>query len=440
MGFSLVLKDIEHYHELEVIRIKKYLQYSIIAIVILFFIAKNITLKWNNEFREYEKIDPVVIRELELKITDDVTPEQEKVEEKKTEEVQQDPAQEITTEQPTTKKQEEPLPTPAPPMSEPIPEPQKIKIKPQPKPKPRIVKPAPRSVSKRQEYKVESMDFAAVPNYDYVKSSVSNRVVRYQKMDDDLKSERVNDKDILPVRNIVRYSKDSDIKPSDVKYSDVVMKTINKKYTQNDDIEAANVNYNDVKLNDVNKKFTESETMQTTRYADLEIDRKQKYKVTQDDSNNNITDYSNEAKKMDEKFQKKDVSYRTSDMILADADRMSKSIRNAREAEATKMANEVGSYKVNRRARADLQNAPKPPYPTESRVAGHQGLVVLLADIDENGQVTAVVIAQSSGYSELDESARDTVLRQWKFVPGLSKDGQAVKDRIKVPIRFSLDS
>ena len=48
-----------------------------------------------------------------------------------------------------------------------------------------------------------------------------------------------------------------------------------------------------------------------------------------------------------------------------------------------------------------------------------------------------VEIAHSSGFELLDDAARETVLRRWRFVPARA-GGIAVKSWVRVPIRFAL--
>ncbi|MGE5659594.1 MAG: TonB family protein [Actinomycetota bacterium] len=56
----------------------------------------------------------------------------------------------------------------------------------------------------------------------------------------------------------------------------------------------------------------------------------------------------------------------------------------------------------------------QPSYPTQARREKRQGRVQLSVDIDPSGNVLAVVVANSSGYEDLDKAAIDSV-RSWKF-------------------------
>lgn len=55
-------------------------------------------------------------------------------------------------------------------------------------------------------------------------------------------------------------------------------------------------------------------------------------------------------------------------------------------------------------------------YPEEARLARLSGRVSLLIDIDADGRVTNVRLAQSSGYSILDQNAIETAAT-WQFQP-----------------------
>lgn len=83
------------------------------------------------------------------------------------------------------------------------------------------------------------------------------------------------------------------------------------------------------------------------------------------------------------------------------------------------------------------RNNPLPKYPFLARQKNWEGVVWLLVDISENGNVERVVIDRSCGYQVLDKSARHAVKR-WKFVPA-KHSGKAVSSQLRIPIRFDLD-
>ena len=79
----------------------------------------------------------------------------------------------------------------------------------------------------------------------------------------------------------------------------------------------------------------------------------------------------------------------------------------------------------------------KPPrYPIESRRKHEQGTVVLALTLGLDGAVETVAIAQSSGFSRLDDAARDAV-RRWRWRP-MIQQGQPVKVKGIVEIPFVL--
>lgn len=82
---------------------------------------------------------------------------------------------------------------------------------------------------------------------------------------------------------------------------------------------------------------------------------------------------------------------------------------------------------------------PAPPYPTPSKRMGEEGRVLLKVHVGADGRPLEVSIAQSSGFPRLDDSARETVLRHWRFVPARQGD-QAVSGSVKVPIIYTLNS
>lgn len=95
-------------------------------------------------------------------------------------------------------------------------------------------------------------------------------------------------------------------------------------------------------------------------------------------------------------------------------------------------------------ARSELQKAlprygvnPKPPYPEAARRRGYEGTVVLSVRVLKDGSAGYVRIAQSSGYSLLDQSALETVA-SWKFLPARLGD-EPLEMEVQVPVRFQLE-
>lgn len=79
---------------------------------------------------------------------------------------------------------------------------------------------------------------------------------------------------------------------------------------------------------------------------------------------------------------------------------------------------------------------PSPLYPRTARRKGWEGTVFLKVLVNPNGTPEKIVVAKSSGYPMLDDSAMETV-RKWKFSPaqtGLLK----FASWITIPVQFTL--
>lgn len=77
-------------------------------------------------------------------------------------------------------------------------------------------------------------------------------------------------------------------------------------------------------------------------------------------------------------------------------------------------------------------------YPPQALHARVQGQVILKVLVDETGVPQEVAIEKSSGSSVLDRSARDQVLKGWKFEPALL-NGHPVRAWARVPVTFNLN-
>jgi protein TonB len=58
-----------------------------------------------------------------------------------------------------------------------------------------------------------------------------------------------------------------------------------------------------------------------------------------------------------------------------------------------------------------------PPYPVEAVHLNEQGTVLMRADIGANGAPIDVSVLASSGFSQLDEAARNYVKTHWRWNP-----------------------
>jgi len=72
----------------------------------------------------------------------------------------------------------------------------------------------------------------------------------------------------------------------------------------------------------------------------------------------------------------------------------------------------------NSKAKLDFESCAKPQYPHEDLGANHQGTVTLGFLVDETGHVKESKVAESSGFTTLDEAAR-TALAMCTFQPAL---------------------
>lgn len=89
---------------------------------------------------------------------------------------------------------------------------------------------------------------------------------------------------------------------------------------------------------------------------------------------------------------------------------------------------------ISRDARPLASNA-EPKYPASMLRAGVGGTVVVLAEVDANGQPINVRVLERSGERDLDRAAL-TAVRQWRFEPAM-RNGKAIATRVKVPVDFT---
>ena len=79
---------------------------------------------------------------------------------------------------------------------------------------------------------------------------------------------------------------------------------------------------------------------------------------------------------------------------------------------------------------------PPPRYPDTLKREGVSGVVAVTIVIDETGAVASTAVSKSS-HPDFERPALDAVAK-WKFKPG-KKDGTAVKVRVTLPLRFSVE-
>jgi TonB family protein len=83
-------------------------------------------------------------------------------------------------------------------------------------------------------------------------------------------------------------------------------------------------------------------------------------------------------------------------------------------------------------------SCPLPRYPKWAREQGITGTVLLDMLVDERGRPQDILIAKSSGYDELDRTARTTAQKEWRFTPAM-QENKAVAKRIVVAVQFKLN-
>jgi TonB family protein len=79
---------------------------------------------------------------------------------------------------------------------------------------------------------------------------------------------------------------------------------------------------------------------------------------------------------------------------------------------------------------------PLPHYTQEARDAKVEGIIMLQAVIRKTGQITDIKVLRSIGYG-LDESAIETLSKEWKFEPGTLK-GRPVDIQANIEVSFRL--
>jgi periplasmic protein TonB len=79
---------------------------------------------------------------------------------------------------------------------------------------------------------------------------------------------------------------------------------------------------------------------------------------------------------------------------------------------------------------------PPPRYPESLKRDGVSGVVAVVLVIDEKGAIMSSSVSKSS-HPDFEKPALDAV-KNWKFKPA-KKDGNVVKVRVTVPLRFNVE-
>ena len=100
----------------------------------------------------------------------------------------------------------------------------------------------------------------------------------------------------------------------------------------------------------------------------------------------------------------------------------------------TPRADTTPARPADREARPVAQ--PEIPYPPAAARSREEGSLILLVQVDANGNATDVTVEKRSGSRDLDRAAQQAV-RDWKFEPAI-KGGKPTASAVRVPIEFTL--
>lgn len=112
------------------------------------------------------------------------------------------------------------------------------------------------------------------------------------------------------------------------------------------------------------------------------------------------------------------------------------SVASAVASPGSDMGKHSATGEVTQKASPQYSDNPKPEYPEAARRRGQQGSVLVTVWVSKTGLPTKVELAKSSGYSLLDRTALQAVMK-WKFHPGLYGNSP-VDSVVEVPIRFQI--
>lgn len=87
-------------------------------------------------------------------------------------------------------------------------------------------------------------------------------------------------------------------------------------------------------------------------------------------------------------------------------------------------------------SKIEPKTCPAPAYPEISRRRGEEGRVLLEAEVLETGRVGTIRVVQESRFPLLNRAATEAV-QKWVLRPA-RRNGTAVADRIRIPVRFQL--
>ena len=133
---------------------------------------------------------------------------------------------------------------------------------------------------------------------------------------------------------------------------------------------------------------------------------------------------------------KKNIQQNASELTKESINKTSQETQNSISSSSSK--NQVADSNITTSPVFDAQylNNPSPIYPSNAKNNNIQGKVFLSVLVGVEGRAIEVKIANSSGYSILDNSALSAV-RKWQFVPA-KKNGEAVSATVIVPVEFKI--
>lgn len=86
---------------------------------------------------------------------------------------------------------------------------------------------------------------------------------------------------------------------------------------------------------------------------------------------------------------------------------------------------------------ASYLHNPTPSYPSYAKSKGFEGKVILEVLVSKSGNAEKVIISKSSGYTSLDNAAKESV-EKWHFIPAYA-GANAIAAKVLVPVEFKLN-
>jgi len=92
--------------------------------------------------------------------------------------------------------------------------------------------------------------------------------------------------------------------------------------------------------------------------------------------------------------------------------------------------------KVDLKSMPQVKSTVQPVYPAEAKKTGVEGMVIVNALVDKEGQIERAEIARSDA-PILDKAALQAI-RQWRFAPAISSTDEPVAAWVTIPVKFKL--